>query len=673
MADALFELQRRTFDTPQFRGIEFIESEAKSILNHVPGNSLPFNWTINAYRGCTHACSYCSSGDTPILMADGRTKAISELRVGDQIYGTVFDGKYRRYVTTEVRAHWQTIKPAYRITLEDGTELVASGDHRFLVSHRGWKHVVNTPAGEVDRAHLTVNDKLLGVGKLAVSPRHDREYRTGYLCGVIRGEANIGHYEYTRVGRAHANVHRFRVALADIECLRRTKEFLALTGIETQQFLFAEAAGQHRRIEAIRTSAESKVDAIEELIRWPSRPSLSWWKGFLAGIFDGEGSFSSGILRICNTDAEIIDHVIAGFRRMGFFYVLEDRPGHNKPLKVVRMLGELSEKLRFFLTVDPVITRKRTFEGTAIKSSARLKVVSIEPLGLEMPMYDISTGTGDFIANGVVSHNCFARSTHTFLDMNAGRDFETKIVVKVNAPELLRKELRAKRWKGELVAMGTNTDPYQRAEGKYKLTSRIIETLTEYRNPFSILTKGTLILRDLPLLEAAAAVTDVSTSFSIPTFDDEVWRKSEPGTPHPRKRMEAVARLNSAGIPCGVLIAPILPGISDGKDQIKEVIESALDAGATHVYPILLHLRPGVKEVYMEWLADAYPDLVTTYEGMYRNRAYATSADKAALAKKVDGLMDGRRPVGIRRPRPIGEAPARQEIERLENTQLTLL
>ncbi len=268
---------------------------------------------------------------------------------------------------------------------------------------------------------------------------------------------------------------------------------------------------------------------------------------------------------------------------------------------------------------------------------------------------------------------CFARSTHTFLDMDAGRDFETKIVVKVNAPELLRKELRAKRWKGELIAMGTNTDPYQRAEGRYKLTSRIIETLTQYRNPFSILTKGTLILRDLPLLEEAAAVTDVSTSFSIPTFDEEVWRKSEPGTPHPRKRMEAVARLNEAGIPCGVLIAPILPGISDRKDQIKEVIDAALDAGATHVYPILLHLRPGVKEVYMEWLAEAYPGLVTSYEDLYRNRAYASKADAAELSKKVDELMAGRRPVGVRHPRPLREARARQEIERLENNQLSLL
>ena len=267
---------------------------------------------------------------------------------------------------------------------------------------------------------------------------------------------------------------------------------------------------------------------------------------------------------------------------------------------------------------------------------------------------------------------CFARSTHLYLDMDAGRDFETKIVVKVNAPELLRKELRAKRWKGELVAMGTNTDPYQRAEGRYKLTSRIIETLTEYRNPFSILTKGTLILRDVPLLEKAAAVTEVTTSFSVPTLDEDVWRKSEPGTPHPRKRLEAVRRLNDAGIPCGVLIAPVLPGISDARDQLQEVIEGALAAGATHVYPILLHLRPVVKEVYMEWLAETYPDLVMTYESMYRNRSYARAVDQEALTRMSTDIMAGRRPSGPR-PRPQRPARARREIEKLENQQLSLL
>src|SRR5213080_1000462 len=158
---------------------------------------------------------------------------------------------------------------------------------------------------------------------------------------------------------------------------------------------------------------------------------------------------------------------------------------------------------------------------------------------------------------------CFARVTHTYMDMNAGRDFESKIVVKVNAPEVLRRQLARKSWKAEHIAMGTATDPYQRAEGRYKLMPGIIRALTDYRNSFSILTKGTLILRDLDLLLDAAKVAEVGTALSIGTLDDDAWRRSEPGTPHPKKRMEAVAALNDAGIPCGVMVAPILPGITD--------------------------------------------------------------------------------------------------------------
>jgi DNA repair photolyase len=248
---------------------------------------------------------------------------------------------------------------------------------------------------------------------------------------------------------------------------------------------------------------------------------------------------------------------------------------------------------------------------------------------------------------------CFARPTHTFLDMNAGRDFESKIVVKVNAPEVLRRQLAAKRWKGEGIAMGTNTDPYQRAEGKYRLMPRIIEALTDFRNSFSILTKGTLILRDLDLLVGASRVTDVATAFSIGTLDEEAWRASEPGTPHPRKRIEAVAALNAAGIPCGVLMAPVLPGITDHPRQLREVVRAALDAGATHVSPILLHLRPGVREEFMPWLADHYPDLVARYEAMYA-KPYASAPARDDLGRTVGGLV--RALGGVK---PVPERPRR--------------
>jgi DNA repair photolyase len=671
--DALFEVGRRTFDTPEFRGIEFIEVEAKSIINHVPGNFLPFNWTINPYRGCSHACTYCAAGETPVLLADGRTKPIADLKVGDEIYGTERQGTYRHYAKTRVLAHWRTVKPAYRTTLEDGTQLVTSGDHRFL-SNRGWKFVTGSEQGPLIRPHLTTNNRLLGPGPFVEPPTPTIDYRAGYLCGMIRGDGTIGSYEYPRPGRTSWDVHRFRLALVDLEALSRTKRYLAAFEIVTDEFAYREAAGGFQAARAIRTQSRGRVEAIRELIRWPSQPSLDWCKGFLAGIFDAEGSCSQGVFRISNKDDAILGKTAFCLRRLGFGVRLEDAVPERA--HTIRILGGLKELFRFFQTVDPAITRKRDIVGRALKNSFARRVVSVQDLGIEMPMYDITTGTGDFIANGVVNHNCFARVTHTYMDLNAGSDFESKIYVKVNAADVLRRQLGSKRWKGDHIAMGTATDPYQRAEGRYKLMRGIIEALASYRNPFSILTKGTLIQRDLDLLVDAAKVTNVSTAFSIATLDEDAWRKAEPGTPHPRKRIEAVAALNDAGIPCGVMVAAVLPGINDSRDQLREIVRAAIDAGATHVSPILLHLRPVVKEEYMRWLKDEFPELVTTYDRMYARSAYAPSADRKALGEKVSDLV--REAGGLRLKPGIAprfnhrrsEAPAQP---RAEGQQLALL
>ncbi|MGH2778861.1 MAG: LAGLIDADG family homing endonuclease, partial [Actinomycetota bacterium] len=446
MAEQLFELRRRTFDTPHFKGITFIEVESKSIINHVPGDRLPFNYTINPYRGCSHACSYCMAGDTPILMADGRTRALADIRVGDEIYGTERGGTYRRYVTTKVLAHWSTVKPAYRIVLEDGTELVASEDHRFL-TNRGWKYVTGSEHGS-SRPHLTPNNKLMGTGAFVRSPNHGADYKRGYLCGLVRGDGHIGSYSYDRPGRTSNEVHRFRLALVDLEAVRRAREYLVDDGVITQEFLFQEAATATKALTAIRTSTRSGVATIRDIVRWPNESTEDWRKGFLAGIFDAEGGYNLGVLRIANSDPEIIDQITTCLRGFNLPFVVEsvarvsESGTPRKPMFNVRLVGGLRNHLRFFHLADPAITRKRTFEGRAIKGNAPLRVVSINALGIDLPMYDITTGTGDFIANGVVSHNCFARTTHNFMDMNAGRDFESKIVVKVNAPEVLRKDLR---------------------------------------------------------------------------------------------------------------------------------------------------------------------------------------------------------------------------------------
>ena len=298
----------RRFDAPEALQTRFYEVRARSVLNRVPKQSrMPFRWTINPYRGCSHACTYCLSPDTQILMADGRSKRMGDLAIGDWVYGTVREGDHRRFTATQVKDKWSSIKPAYSVDVADGSRLIASGDHRFL-TRRGWKHVIGSEWGPLQRPHLTPGSRLLGPG------------------------------------------------------------------------------------------------------------------GCVPGL------------------------------------------------------------------------------GTALKAAAQLDVEAIRPLGMTMRLYDITTGTGDFIANGVVSHNCFARPTHKYLGFDAGRDFEREIVVKVNAPEVLRAELARPSWKREHVALGTNTDPYQWVEGRYKLMQGIWEALRDAANPCSVLTKSPLLLRDLPLM-----------------------------------------------------------------------------------------------------------------------------------------------------------------------------
>ncbi len=254
---------------------------------------------------------------------------------------------------------------------------------------------------------------------------------------------------------------------------------------------------------------------------------------------------------------------------------------------------------------------------------------------------------------------CFARNTHTFLDLDSGLDFNSKIIVKVNAAELVRKELARPRWSAEHIAMGTNVDCYQRAEGRYQLMPGIIAALRDARNPFSILTKGTLLLRDLALIEEASEVTSVALNLSVGFSDASLSASVEPGTPSPQRRLDACAAITARGLRCGILMGPVLPFLTDSPGQLEDTVRQIAAAGAASVTPIVLHLRPGAREWYLAWLSEQHPALVPKYLELYGAGAYAPKAYQHRIAARVADLavrygVGSASPAAARRVRPQG-------------------
>jgi DNA repair photolyase len=233
---------------------------------------------------------------------------------------------------------------------------------------------------------------------------------------------------------------------------------------------------------------------------------------------------------------------------------------------------------------------------------------------------------------------CYVRAFERRADRPSDERYGTSIRVKVNVVDVLRKELARPSWEGETVAVGAATDPYQPAEGRYRLTRGCIEAFAEASSPFSLITRGPMIVRDLDVLTEAARRAKVSITFSIPTLDEDVWRKTEPSTAHPRQRLRAVKELVEAGIKVGVGMAPILPGISDHPDQLREVVKAAREAGATGVWTNVLFLRPGTREHFLEQLARDWPEQLEHYLELYKGRAYLHSAETNPLREQVEAL-----------------------------------
>ena len=379
---------------------------SRTVISRNASPDIPFDVSLNPYRGCEHGCSYCLSGDTLIEMADASTKPLADLEVGERIIGTTGRGRHRRLVETPVVDHWRSVRQAYRLTLRSGASVVASGDHRFL-TRRGWKHVTGSTSGGSRRPHLTPHDAVL------------------------------------------------------------------------------------------------------------SLPTAS-----------------SGGMR-----SEPVDHV--------------------------------------------------------------------EPLGAELPMFDITTGTGDFIANGMVSHNCYARPTHEYLGLSAGLDFERMLFAKLDAAELLAKELAKPSWVPKHLALSGVTDPYQPIERRLRVTRACLEVLAAHRQPVGVITKNALVTRDLDLLGELARFGAARVMVSITTLDEDLRRRLEPRTSTIAERLRAVRALAEAGVRVGVNIAPVIPGLND--HEIPQLLEAAREAGAQGVAWTLLRLPHAVEELFVAWLREHAP------------------------------------------------------------------
>src|SRR5690349_3690841 len=634
----------RTVRTPEFAGMVFHEVEARSALNRVPGSSpMPFRWTVNPYRCCAHACVDCLASPTRVLLDDGSTRPIAELRVGDVVLGTEQVEGGRRYVPTQVLAHWSTSKPAYAVRLAGGTELVASGEHRFLTSH-GWRHVGAGWCRAGRRPHLRPGSPLLGPGAFGPHrpPPQTAEYRRGYLCGLVRGDG--------------ADFPSERLAL---EALGRAHHLLA----EARPAQVAVAVEPGRI--ALVPDRAPRVEGWRPVVRWPEQADADWCAGFLAGVVDACGVVANGELSVVHGDEAVVGRVAGALHRLGFTFAIGAHPGGAR---VVRLVGGVGALRALLARTGPAVTRR--LAGAPVDGAPELEVVAVRALGRELPMYDITTGTGDFVAEGVISHNCFARNTHTYLDLDAGADFDRQIVVKVNVARVLQRELRSARWAREPVAMGTNTDPYQRAEGRYRLMPGIIEAFARAGTPFSVLTKGTVLGRDLPALAAAAADVPVSLGVSVALLDRTVQATLEPGTPTPAARLDLVRRITDAGLPCGVMVAPVLPMLTDSDEALDALLGRVAAAGASGASELALHLRPGTREWFLGWLEREHPELIEPYARLYRRGAYVAPEYRRALAGRVapllrrHGLDRGPEPMVRATPPPIPTEPS-PEAEQL--------
>jgi DNA repair photolyase len=452
----------------------------------------------------------------------------------------------------------------------------------------------------------------MGTGAFAKPVARDDDYRRGYLCGLVRSDRLMVEQVGARLAGVGWLPHASPVGFECCEdaALQRAAQFLIDSQVDTQRFLSCAGSRLGQPTRGAFTSTYQSMQRARVLIGWPAasqRPARAWQAGFLAGMYDAAGSFSDGAVRILHSDPEVIDRLCAALAEFGFGCRRErDANARAASVNTVRMLGGLSESLRFLHSMDPAVARKRDIAGQSVKSAASLRVVAIEPLGRAMRLFDITTGTEDFIANGVVSHNCYARPSHAYMDLSPGIDFETKIFFKADAARRLEDELARPGYVPKQITLGANTDPYQPLERQLRVTRSVLEVLERTRHPVSIVTKRALILRDLDLLVSLAKHSLVNVFVSLTTLDADLKRTLEPRAASPAARLRVVRELCAAGVPTGVLIAPIIPAVNDS--ELERIVAAVAAVGAASAGYVLLRLPHELKELFRQWLDEHLPE-----------------------------------------------------------------
>lgn len=548
-------------------------SEFKSFFKNVGGNEgskCKYPVRLDTYGcGCSHDCKYCVGGDTDVLMYDGSTKKMRDIKKGDQVYGIREEGRYRRFTLGTVEHVWKVSKPSYKITLTNGVELVCSADHQWL-TNRGWKFTVGQMTGKDRRPYLSESNNILGFNfDWNNECVETDDYRMGYLTGVIRGDGHIGHYEYDGKRRNSDTQHVFRLALKCETITRRAQVYLEHFGIHTSTFDFPMIDRKTKEryvVKAIGTRVKGSVEKIESLIDMQKTPDFL--RGFLAGIYDAEGTSDKYIKRIFNSDDAIIEHAMMALDLLEIPYTM-DKPykAKNVEVKTIRLSGGIASTLKMFGCTNPSKARYACLEGVALKNPSpnALRVKSVERMNESEELYDITTSTGNFIANGVVAHNCYAKSLLDFRKLWHPEDPAQADVEKIR--KQVAKIAEGKCGEIRAIRLGGMTDCFQPVEANRHVTFETLKILAEYRVPYLIVTKSDLVATDeyMAVLDKDLAHIQVT----VTTTDDDLSLTYEKAVV-PSRRIAAIERLQSAGFDVALRLSPFIPEYVD-LDRLNKV------------------------------------------------------------------------------------------------------